>query len=224
MACWEFILVNCGPKNFCNSTPACHSSRRQLSCHVNAGSPAQLVRIMEDDVVVRVEGQPVRCVSDLMRMVGMHPPDSEIDVTLWRTSQRRLETVRIRLGKWPVRDDEGIIETNPRYAPWRGLSVDFQTARQPVYRPPQLEHRSDARRVLVTKVLENSPCHSAHLQPGNFITHVDNVAVQSPAEFYAAVKGAFGHSHTEARRPPAILAGCHACRIDRSRLIVRTPK
>lgn len=154
---------------------------------VNPGSPAQLVKIERGDVVVRVEGEPVRSVADLMRLVGLHAPDTEIDITLWKTNNR-LETVRIRLGKWPVRDDEGIIETNPRYAPWRGLSVDFPTARQRFAYPPP----PDYHRVLVTKVLENSPAHAAHLQPGDFITHVDNVAVQSPAEFLAAVKAATG--------------------------------
>ena len=170
---------------------------------VNPGSPAQIARILQDDIVVRVEGEPVRCVADLMRMVGLHPPESEIDVTLWRTTQR-LETVRIRLGKWPVRDDEGIIETNPRYASWRGLSVDYATARS---RFGENFATSDTRKVLVTKVLENSPAHAALLQPGNFITHVNNVAVQSPAEFHAEVKAANGTVALKLEEPPDARGG-----------------
>lgn len=154
---------------------------------VTPGSPASQAHILPNDVVVRVENEPVRSVADLMRLVGLHSPDSEIEVTLWRLSQRRLETVRIRLGKWPVQDDEGIIETNPRYAAWRGLTVDFSTARSRF-----IDESADVPRVLITKVAENSPGRTAQLEPGNFITHVGNAAVQSPAEFYAAVKGLTG--------------------------------
>lgn len=148
---------------------------------VNPGSPADHVRIVRNDIVVKVEGEPVRSVADLMRLVGLHSPDSIINITLWKTSQR-LETVPIRLGKWPVRDDEGIIETKPRYAPWRGLSIDYATARSRYIDPTM-----DSRRVLVTKVAENSPSHTARLEPGNFITHVNNVAVTTPAEFHREV-------------------------------------
>ena len=105
---------------------------------------------------------------------------------MWKRSQGE-KTVELRLGKWPVRDDEGIIETKPRYAPWRGLSVDYSTARSRF-----LDLYADVRRVLVTKVQENSPAHAARLEPGNFITHVNNIPVQSPAEFHLAVKGLTG--------------------------------
>jgi serine protease Do len=156
---------------------------------VAPGSPAGQAHIHPDDVIVRVENEPVRSVADLMRLVGLHSPDSEIDVTLWRRAQRRLDTVRVRLGKWPVQDDEGIIETNPRYAAWRGLSIDFATARGR-FRADM--HGADVARVLITKVADNSPGRTALLEPGDFITHVGNVPVQSPAEFYAAVKGLTG--------------------------------
>ncbi len=166
---------------------------------VQRGSPADLERIVSGDVIVNVEGEPVRSVADLMRMVGLHPPDQEIEITVLRSLKRydvaRLETVRIKLGKWPVQDDEGIIETNPRYSPWRGLSVDYPTARGRLLdlsRFGEMSPSSDFRRVLVTKVIENSPAHDARLEPGNFITHVNNTPVKNPAEFHAAVKLASG--------------------------------
>ncbi|WP_010587024.1 trypsin-like peptidase domain-containing protein [Schlesneria paludicola] len=148
---------------------------------VQPGSPADVAKIDDADVVVKVEGVPVLSTSDLVRMVGLHPPDSEIDLTLWRRGRQRLESVKVKLAKWPVRDEEGIVETVPRYAPWRGLSVDYSTARQ---RGETLVYQ----RVLVMKVAEGSPAQAARLQPGTFITHVNNNPVRTPAEFYEAVK------------------------------------
>ncbi len=154
---------------------------------VTPGSPADSVQIAPGDVIVKVEDQPVRSVGDLMRLVGLHPPGSEINVTLWRGGIRRLDTAKVKLGKWPVRDEEGIIETKPRFAPWRGISIDYPTARDR-HRPESLDFRT----VLVTKVAEGTPGHAARLEPGNFITHVNNTPVQTPAEFYAAVKSVTG--------------------------------
>ena len=155
---------------------------------VTPGSPAAEARIRPRDLIVEVEGKPVLSRADLMRMVGMNSPGSTIDLTVWRRDDRpsRLN-VKVILGKWPVLDDEGIIETNPRFEPWRGLSVDYATARDR-FRGPG----NDLQGVLITKVKANSPADAVQLQPGNFITEVNKTPVQTPAEFHAAVKKASG--------------------------------
>ena len=153
---------------------------------VTQGSPAQLAGISSGDVILSVEGEPVRSVADLMRLVGLHGPDKTISIGVWR----RLGGVAllpVRLGKWPVRDDEGIIETSPRYSPWRGLSVDYSTARERFKDP-----FTDSRRVLVIRVNPDSPAQTARIEAGNFITHVNETPVRTPAEFYAAVKSLTG--------------------------------
>ena len=148
---------------------------------VQPGSPAEVARIEQEDVVLKVEGQPVLSTADLVRMVGLHPPDSEIELTLWRRGRQRLESVKVKLAKWPVRDEEGIVETVARYAPWRGLTVDYSTARQ---RGDSLVYQ----RVLIMKVAEGSSAQVARLESGTYITHVNNTPVRTPAEFYAAVR------------------------------------
>jgi len=155
---------------------------------VAPGSPAHAAGIQPNDLIIEVEGKPVLSRFDLMRMVGLHSPGSEINVTVWRQGERppRLDRT-VTLAKWPMHDDEGIIETNPRYAPWRGLSVDYPTARDRLRDPT-----FDIRGLLVTKVKPNSAADAVKLQRGNFITHVNKIAVQTPAEFYAAVKKASG--------------------------------
>jgi serine protease Do len=152
------------------------------------GSPAALVGIEERDIVLSVDGETVRSESDLMRLVGLNAPESVIKLTLWRWNRYRLETVKIKLCKWPATDDAGIIETKPRYKSWRGLMVDFPTSRSRYFD----QRNFDTQRVLVTKVDEESPSHAALLQPGNFITHVNGIAVQTPQEFYSAVSAAKG--------------------------------
>jgi serine protease Do len=155
---------------------------------VTPGSPAAEAKIRPNDLILEVEGKPVLSRADLMRMIGLNSPGSQINVTIWRRGERipRLN-LKVTLGKWPVLDDEGIIETNPRYEPWRGLSVDYATARER-FRDAAVEVQG----VLITKVKANSPADAVQLQPGNFITRVNDRPVQTPAQFHAEVKKASG--------------------------------
>lgn len=159
--------------------------------HVAHGSPAQLAKLRPGDIILAVEGTAVLSSSDLMRLIGLRPPGSEIDLTVWRENARfsHQDTIRIKLGKWPVQDAEGVIETNPRYAPWRGLTVDYPTARENLR---DREGSYDFRHVIVTRVKPASPAEVAGLEPGTFITHVNTTPVQTPAEFHQAVKGLTG--------------------------------
>ena len=169
-----------------------HTGLKQQSAaealEVTPGSPAAKAGILPNDLIVEVEGKPVLSRADLMRMVGLNSPGSKIDVTVWRRGERPPRVnVRVTLGKWPVLDDEGIIETNPRYEPWRGLSVDYPTARDR-FRGAGFEMQG----ILITKVKANSPADAVQLQPGNFITEVNKIPVQTPAKFHEEVKKASG--------------------------------
>ncbi len=154
-------------------------------------SPADRAEIESGDVFLRIAGEPVFSQHDLMRLVGLHAPESEIELLVWRKNHVEPFPVRVKLGKWPVADDEGIIETNPRFAPWRGLSVDYPTGREK-YSRPDFATPAYRRAVVVIKVADESPTRAAGLQPGNFISHVNRTPVQTPAEFHTALKSATG--------------------------------
>ena len=161
---------------------------------ISPDSPADRAGIEKDDVFLKIAGEPVFSDHDLMRLVGLHAPETELEVLVWRSGRELPFPVKIKLGKWPVADDEGIIETNPRFAPWRGLSVEYPTGRlkwspEPVHRDELPPYR---RAVLVCKVAAESFTHAAGLQPGVFISHVNKSPVQTPAEFHAAVKSSTG--------------------------------
>ncbi len=159
---------------------------------ISPDSPADRAGIETDDVFLKIGGESVFSDHDLMRLVGLHAPDTELEVLVWRRGRELPFPVKVKLGKWPVADDEGIIETNPRFAPWRGLSVDYPTGRLK-WAPG--DHAGPApyrRAVLVNKVADESPAHVAGLQPGVFISHVNKLAVQTPTEFHAAVKTSTG--------------------------------
>ncbi len=190
----EYGMLGIGPEDV---TP---SDFRSLGIEANQGSAARAFHVTRDspadragievgDVLLRVAGEPILSEYDLMRVVGLHAPESEIDVLVWRRGRSIPFSVKVKLGKWPVWDDEGIIETTPRFAPWRGISVDYSTGRNKYSSDPSAPYK---RAVVITKVAEDSAGRSSGLQPGDFISHVNRLAVQTPSEFFAAVKSASG--------------------------------
>jgi len=153
--------------------------------HVALDSPAHRAGLVPDDVIVSVQGIPVQSDFDLMRIVGLHAPESEVEIAAWRR-ERGLFTTRAKLVKWPVSDliEEGIIETIPRVAPWRGISVDYSTGRRRFQRDDDRHRRA----VVVTRVAPDSPARTASLEPGQFITEVNRISVQTPSEFAEATR------------------------------------
>lgn len=156
--------------------------------NVTKDSPADRAGIMTKDLVLTVAGIPIYSEHDLMRVVGLHPPESEVEVGLWRAGRAKPFTVRVTLGKWPVWEDERIIETSPRFPAWRGISVDYPTGRR-----KYIEREPNYRRaVVVTRVAPESAAHSAGVQPGVFIAEVNRIPVQTPGEFHEATKSLRG--------------------------------
>lgn len=155
---------------------------------VQMGSPAQAAGVQPRDLVLAVNGQPTLTELDLMRQVTLHPPETAVKLTVYRPSTRAELTLTAKLGKWPVRDDEGIVASQRRPL-WRGLGIDYPTARQRFV----ASQVAIPAAVLVTEVREDSPADQAGLQAGDFVVQVNRTPVRTPAEFAAAVKQATGN-------------------------------
>ena len=72
-------------------------------------------------------------------------------------------------------DDADVLSSRPRRGPWRGLTVDYPTARQRYLSSDRLEEYRRA--VVVTDVAETSPAGAAGLKPGDFLKAVNDTAV-----------------------------------------------
>ena len=161
---------------------------KQLSAvrveQVIPNSPAAGADLQPDDVILKIEGQPLLDQYDLMRYVGTFPPESAVHMTVWRPREAHELTLTAKLGKWPVEDDEAIIATSQRFPAWRGITVDYPTGRYKyIGWPFQFKEA-----VLVTNVAARSPAQAAGLVDGDFIASVGGTPVRTPAEFQEAVR------------------------------------
>ncbi len=143
-------------------------------------SPAAQAGLLRNDMILSVNRTAVYDSYDLMRQVGQLGPGMTASLRIWRDRERKELTLPVKLGKWPVRDDEGIVATKRRFPEWRGLSVDYPTARAR-YLPYRLNRYYQA--VLVTNVAPQSPAELAELKSGDYITQLNQRSVETPDEF-----------------------------------------
>lgn len=186
----EYGLLGVGPGKVALDAALAERLRQPtaaLVSNVSAGSPADLAGLKSNDLIVAVDGQPTRSDLELMRQVTLHPPETEVQLTVFRGRGTEL-TPKVKLGKWSVTDDEGIVASERRHPLWRGIAVDYPTARKRYWSPPADVPAA----VVVTEVAGNSAAQSARLEPSEFITHVNRTPVKTPAEFADAVKSLKG--------------------------------
>ena len=155
---------------------------------VKAGSPAAVAGLRGRDAILAVDTIPIFSRSDLMREVGNRPPGSTLRLRVWSPyrSSGQTRDLEVTLAKWPPINEAEIIATQERpERVWRGLVVDYGTAR--IQFTPRQE-QFDV--VLVRKVspetrvvAANSTSERVELQPGDFITHVEGQPVRTPEEF-----------------------------------------
>jgi serine protease Do len=152
--------------------------------HVAVDAPAAQAGLRVGDYVIGVNDAPVFTDDDLVREIGLLGPGAAARLEVLR-GERRL-TIEAPLGKWPVYDDTQIIAARSRYSPWRGLVIDWPTARRR-FIPTELFERY-VQAVVITEVVPDSPAARAGLQAGMFIASVEGRRTPTPTEFAAATR------------------------------------
>ena len=173
------------PGDFDELPPAARPLGGTVVLAVTPNSPAQKAGLQPNDVVVEIQGRSLRDSLDLMREIGLEGPNRKVQLKVWRPRERKFLTRTATLGKWPVQNDADVIATSERYPAWRGVRVDYPTARARYLRSGGVVHFEDA--VLVVDV--DAERNGLRLQPGDFVSRVGETPVSTPEEFLKAVRG-----------------------------------
>jgi S1-C subfamily serine protease len=156
---------------------------------VTPGSPADH-KVAAKDVILAVNGQPVRTGDDLFLVLGTLLAGSQITLDVQQAASRQRVQVEVRLAKYYVPGKRIATSKAPRPF-FRGLRVDYTSLL--VQQPPRA--RAPQRipsGVLVSEVQPDSPAATALLHAGEVVTHVNGRPVDTPAAFYHEVAGRSG--------------------------------
>ena len=155
---------------------------------VVANSPAYRAGLRPNDVVLAVNGVPIFEASDILREVGLLAPNSTGRIRILRSNNGRERIISVPLAKWPRRHTDQLIVSNDRYPIWRGMKVDWPTARSRHFD----YDRPYPRAVVVDQVEPGSPAEIAGLREGDLLTEVHGVEVETPQQFLKAIANANG--------------------------------
>ncbi|HEX7155264.1 MAG TPA: Do family serine endopeptidase [Thermoanaerobaculia bacterium] len=154
-------------------------ARGALVQTVEPGKPADKAGIEHGDVIVEVDGRPIRNNRELIDYISYLPVGSNVKVTLLRNGERR--TLTAKTAERPLDSDEAE-EEESEAEPTRnklGMSVgDITTANRQMYNIP-----TNLQGVVVTSVKNVSAAGEANISQGDVISEVQGVRVTSVEQF-----------------------------------------
>ncbi|MHB9038516.1 MAG: Do family serine endopeptidase [Armatimonadota bacterium] len=149
-----------------------------LVTSIQSGAAADKGGIKTKDVIVKVDGKPIRSGAELRHTVESIAPGTEIKVVVVRDKSQK--TLTIKVGEAPAGTEESATEEGTDKT---GLTVQPLT--------PELAKEigvdKDIQGVVVRKVEEGSAGDRAGLRPKDVITEIDNSPITSVATFSKAV-------------------------------------
>ncbi len=154
-------------------------------------SPAQKSGIHREDFILRINDATIATNSDLLREVGFVSPGETAEILIYRINEGQKQ-ISVQVGKWPIYDDSKLVATQRKYSSWRGIHVDFPTARRRYLPDRFLSEFPEG--VVISHIEPESPAASTGLQVGQFITRINDQIVQSPEEFHTAAKSVTGEA------------------------------
>jgi len=154
------------------------------------GTPAAKARIRPDDVITKINGLAVVDRDSLFRELSQIPADSRVELVLHRrdpvNGRRRSQTAQVVLAKkYTPTARKPFAQVPP--PTWRGLHVEYPSALPPRFRTLGLAGGDPKGCVAVRAVDRDSPAWKAGLRPGQYVSHVGNRRVTTPAEFFQTV-------------------------------------
>ena len=155
---------------------------------VNDGGPADNAKIRNGDIILKFNGQDVKEMKNLPRLVAETPIGQEVPVTLWRDGKEVV--VQAKLGELP---EEQKVAAGA--APGKGsavkptevASLGLQLSPPPPETRDRLQLDADQKCVVIVDVATNSSAAERGLKPGDVILEVQQEAVSTPADVQSRV-------------------------------------
>jgi serine protease Do/serine protease DegQ len=147
---------------------------------VQPGSPAEKAGLRERDVVVALNGRPIRAAAELRARLGLTPVGEEVEMRVQRGADTRSIRTRIAAPQEASGAEGQAVPQLP------GLAVIEIERGSPLFQ------RLRGGGLVVAAVEPNSRAFQAGFRPADILYAVNRRRVQTLAEFQAATKGAQG--------------------------------
>ncbi len=150
---------------------------------VNEGGPAEAAKIRNGDIILKFNGQDVKEMKHLPRLVAETPIGQEVPVTLWRDGHE--VTVQAKLGELP---DDQKVASGPTPGKTEGVkpteitSLGLRLSALTPETRDRFQIGPDQKGVVIADVIANSAAAERGLKPGDVILEVQQESVNTPAD------------------------------------------
>ncbi|MBX9680788.1 MAG: PDZ domain-containing protein [Gemmataceae bacterium] len=151
--------------------------------HSTEGSPAKKeAGLQKGDYIVSVDGVALREVDDLFVLLGTKLAGTRVKIAYRRGTE--LKQAQCTLAKYYVPGKR--IATSLGSRPFvHGMRVDYTSL---IVQMPPRTFQPIPPGVLISDLQDNGSASKSGIRVGQIVTHVDGAAVNTPAEFYAAIE------------------------------------
>lgn len=171
------------------------SPRGFIIGEVENGGPADESGLKSGDVVVEMNGEPIRNFYDFRIAVSNSAPGTEVELGIFRDGEEM--TVDVTLGELNAEDIAGLdSDTEEELTEQLGFEVRDLTEniRQ------QLRLESDMNGVVVAEIQQSSRAYRQGLRQGDVITQIGNQVIENENQFYNLM-----NSHVESDNDALLL-------------------
>jgi len=152
-----------------------------LVIDVEKGTPAEKAKIKEGEIIIAVDGEPVKDVEDLRLKIGSHMPGDKVKIKLTNKEGKEREVV-VELAEL---EEEKIAgkkeEQKEKEYSWLGMKVE--TLNERFKEKYEIE---EERGVIVTDVEMDSPAYEAGIREGDLIVKIEDMKINDYEDFVKA--------------------------------------
>jgi serine protease Do len=160
--------------------------RGALVARAQEDGPAAKAGIRNGDVILRFNGQEVREMRALPRIVAETPVGREVPVVVWRDG--REQTIGVTIAELPTEQQQAAATPGPQQRPTELTGLGLRVAGI----TPELRERfglkPEQRGVVVTEVMPNTPAAEREIRAGDVIVEVQQERVTTPQELASRIE------------------------------------
>jgi serine protease Do len=154
-----------------------------LIAGVTTGGPADRAHIQNGDVILEFNGQKLKEMRTLPRVVAETAVDKQVPVEIWRAGH--LQTLQVTVAEMP--DEEKQAKADTPHKPAANPATDFAglgLKLSPITDELRSKYHIDAQQkgIVVTDVLQDGVAATRGMKPGDVIVEVAQQSVAAPAD------------------------------------------
>ncbi|MBL6457305.1 DegQ family serine endoprotease [Belnapia sp. T6] len=160
--------------------------RGALVARAQEDGPAAQSGIKNGDVILRFNGQEVREMRILPRIVAETPVGRQVPVVVWRDGKE--QTLNVTLGELPAEPQQAAATPQPANRPTELSGLGLRVAPISPETRERFSLKPEQRGVVIMEVAPDSPAAERELRPGDVIVEVQQERVTSPQEVQAKLE------------------------------------